>query len=69
MYDLGYIILQHSNTHFYKLSENIYFYLVIFNILFYIFSVGVGQNLVFSQKQFVCEKINSKLAQTAVLLF
>ena len=26
MYDLHYIILQHSETHFYKLSENTYFY-------------------------------------------
>ena len=50
MYDLNYIMLQHSNTHFYKLSENVYFYQVIFNRFFYIFSVEVGQNLVFDQK-------------------
>ena len=31
MNDLYYITLKHSNTHFYKLSENIYFYLVVFN--------------------------------------
>ena len=49
---LDYIILQHSNTHFYKLSENMYFYQVIFNtqiLFYYIVSVGVGQNLVFNQ--------------------
>ena len=30
MSDVDYIILQHSNIQFYKLSENIYFYQVIF---------------------------------------
>ena len=31
MYNLDYIILQHFNTHCYKLSEDIHFYKVIFN--------------------------------------
>ena len=54
MYDLDYIILQHSNTHFFQPSENTYFYQVIFNI----FSVRAGQNLVFSQKEFAHQRLN-----------
>ena len=53
MYVLGYIMLQHFYTHFYKFSGNTflpgYFQQILF---YYIFSVRVGQNLVFGQKQF-----------------
>ena len=53
LYDLDYIILQYSNTHFYNLSENMYFYHGYSQqIFFYIFSVEIGQNLAIGQKQF-----------------
>ena len=46
MYDLDYIMLQYSNTHLYKLSENRYFYQVIFNRFCFIFGRGRFYSLV-----------------------
>ena len=53
MYNLDYIILKHSDTNVYKLIKYILLSGYFPQNLFYIFSVGVDQNLVFGQKQFV----------------
>ena len=66
MDDLDHIILQHSDTYFYKLSENTCFYHVIFNSVCFIVSFRVGQNLVFGQKQFARHRVKS---ETNHLLF
>lgn len=66
MDDLDHIILQHSDTYFYKLSENTCFYQVIFNSVCFIVSFRVVQNLVFGQKQFARHRVKS---ETNHLLF
>ena len=47
LYDLDYIILQYSNTHFYNLSDFTKLFSTDFLLLF---SVEVGQNLAIGQK-------------------
>ena len=56
MYDFDHIILQHFNTHFFKLSTRLY---STDFVLLYIFFWG-RSNLVFIQNQFACQRLIKK---------